>query len=191
MSTKSKLLYLLLVGILLTQACGIGQPPISEEVVSEELISFMLGLIIDEEINGTANYIHTSGMSQSPPEVNIIIYAPPIKNGEDSSEYLDYEHPIKVWWFTDNKLTEAEDKQKAIEEYNSLYVDETASDIFVWGFYYFGINKISSNHRSAEIYLKVSCGPFCGHEIMYKIRRDSNGEWSIYDGSVLSVPKLR
>jgi hypothetical protein len=60
-------------------------------------------------------------------------------------------------------------------------MDNPASDIFAWGSYDFGIVKLSSDFLSADVYIGASCGPLCGHGVMYKIQRSPSGEWWIYD----------
>jgi hypothetical protein len=163
------------------------EPPSTEEQAREEIVSFVLDFIVIYEIGETADYIHTSGMPwvDSPPEANIIVYAPSLENAEHSWEYLDNENPIAVWWYADGELIEVDDKQKAIEEYHKKYIENATGSIFVWGSYDFGIVKISPAFRSAEVYIGASCGPLCGHGVMYKIQRSPSGEWWIYDSTHL------
>ena len=188
MSVKSNSLYLLLAGILLLQACSMRQQPLSEGAVKDEIISFTVDFIITNEIGEMADYIVTSGQPwvDSPPQASIIIYGPPATNSNDFS-YVDIDNPIKVWWFADGQLIEADDKLKAIEQYQKEYMEDPSSDIFVWGYYTFGIVKIGPDFRSAEIQVEASCGPLCGHVVRYKIQRRSNGEWRIYDVEEQSV----
>lgn len=163
------------------------EPPATEEQAREEIVTFVLDFIVKYEIGETADYIRTSGMPwvDSPPEANIIVYAPALENAENSWEYLDNDNPITVWWYADGELIIVEDKQKAIEEYQKNYMDNPASDIFAWGSYDFGIVKLSSDFLSADLYIGASCGPLCGHGMMYKIQRSPSGEWWIYDSTHL------
>lgn len=163
------------------------RPPASEEKAKNEIVSFVLDFIVKNEIGETAEVIRTSGSPwvNSPPHANIIVYAPPNTNTENSWEYLNLKNPITVWWYADNILTKVDDKQKAIDEYQEKYIDTASGDIFVWGSYEFGIIKISPDFRSAEIYIGASCGPLCGHGVKYILQRSSNGEWWIYDSTLL------
>lgn len=161
--------------------------PVNEEQARSEIVSFILDFIVKNEIGEMADYVRTSGQPwvASPPEASIIVYAPAKGNAEDSWEYLDSQNPITVWWYANNTLTEVEDKQKAIDEYQKKYIDNVSGTIFVWGSYDFGIVKISSDYRSAEIYVGASCGPVCGHGFIYKLQRSLNGKWWIYDSTHL------
>ncbi len=163
-------------------------PPASEEQAREEIVSFVLDFIVKYEIGETADYIRTSGMPwvDSPPEANIIVYAPAVEPTEDNYwSYIDSDNPIRVWWYADNKLTEVGEKQKAIDEYRKKYIDNSSGTIFVWGSYDFGIIKVNPDFRSAEIYVGASCGPLCGHGYLYWLQRSSSGEWWIYDSQHL------
>jgi hypothetical protein len=161
--------------------------PVSAEQARDEIVSFVLDFIVKYEIGETADYIRTSGMPwvDSPPEANIIVYAPAKQNADNSWEYLDSKNPITVWWYADNTLTEVDDKQKAIDEYQKKYIDNASGSIFVWGSYDFGIIKINPDFRSAEIYVGASCGPLCGHGFNYKLQRSPSGKWWFYDSTHL------
>lgn len=163
--------------------------PSSEEEVRKEIVSFVVDFIVENEIGGTADYIRTSGMPwvDSPPEANIIVYAPPLETPERSWRPLDSQNPITVWWYANNELTEVEDMQKAIDEYRNIYIENASPSIFAWGKYDFGIIKIGPDFRSAEIYVGASCGLLCGHGYNYKLQRSPSGKWWIYDSTELWV----
>ncbi|MBI5296147.1 MAG: PQQ-binding-like beta-propeller repeat protein [Chloroflexi bacterium] len=163
--------------------------PADEDAAREEIISFVLDFIVTNEIGGTANYIESSGMPwvDAAPQANIIVYSPPKENSNDSWSYIDSDHPISVWWYADNQLTKVEDMQKAIDEYEQIYMNDPQSDIFAWGSYDFGILEIGKDLRSAKIYVGASCGPLCGHGLFYYLQRSASGEWWIYDAVDLWV----
>lgn len=163
--------------------------PADEGAAREEIVSFVLDFIVTNEIGGTADYIESSGMPwvDAAPQANIIVYAPPVGNSNDSWSYVDSSRPISVWWYADNQLTKVEDMQKAIDEYEQIYMNDPKSDIFAWGSYDFGILEISKDLRTAKIYVGASCGPLCGHGLFYYLQRSASGEWWIYDSEDLWV----
>jgi sugar lactone lactonase YvrE len=164
------------------------RPPASEEKAKNEIVSFVLDFVVKNEIGETVEVVRSSGMPwlKPPPDASIIIYAPPNESNELSWEPLDSDNPITVWWYADGELTEADDKQKAIEEYHRIYMEKSSlQSIFTWGYYDFGILSISQDFRSADIYIGVSCGSLCGHGVKYILQRSSNGEWWIFDSTLL------
>lgn len=163
--------------------------PADEDATREEIVSFVLDFIVTNEIGGTADYIESNDMPwvDAAPQANIIVYSPPKEGSDDSWSYIDSDHPISVWWYADNKLSKVEDMQKAIDEYEQIYMKDPQSDIFAWGSYNFGILEISEDLRTAKIYVGASCGPLCGHGLFYYLQRSASGEWWIYDSEDLWV----
>ena len=163
--------------------------PADEDAAREEIVSFVLDFIVTNEIGGTADYIESNDMPwvDAAPQANIIVYSPPKEGSDDSWSYIDSDHPISVWWYADNKLSKVEDMQKAIDEYEQIYMKDPQSDIFAWGSYNFGILEISEDLRTAKIYVGASCGPLCGHGLFYYLQRSASGEWWIYDSEDLWV----
>lgn len=163
------------------------KPPSEEKRAKEELVSFILDFIIKNEIGETADFLQTSGSPwvDAPVKANLIIYAPALENPEQLSRPIDSKNPLTVWWYEENKLIKVDNMQKAIDEYQKIYVDNASSSIFAWGRYGFGILQIGSDYRSAEVYIGASCGPLCGHGVTYKLKRSPSGEWWIYDAITL------
>jgi hypothetical protein len=159
-------------------------PAVSKESAQSEVASFILDFIIQQEIGGTAGYIQTSGQPwvDAPPNASIIIWAPPIEKISDNTlEYLRSDEPIKVWWYADGKLTETSATAESIQKYRDAYMADPKSNIWAWGYYEFGILSMSNGNKRAEVYVGVSCGPLCGHGVIYTIQRDDSGRWKIID----------
>jgi hypothetical protein len=148
-----------------------------------EIVSFMLDFIVQQEIGGTADYIENSTQPwvDAPPEANIIIWAPKKANPERSSHPLNADKPIKVWWYADNQLVEARHKRAAIEQYVNDYMEHPSSNIWAWGYHEFGIMSVAKDGQMAEVYVGVSCGPLCGHGYFYTLQRSASGQWMIID----------
>lgn len=179
MKSNYKIIVLFVTIAVLLSSCS---PFISKKSAENELISFMLDFIVQQEIGGTADYIQTSGQPWvvAPPRADIIIWAPPVdKEGENSYRYVNDDKPIKVWIFADNKLVEATDKTGTIKEYKETYITNSESNMWAWGSYKFGIMSYSKFNRKAEIYVGVSCGPLCGHGVIYTLRRNIFGKWKL------------
>lgn len=160
------------------------------ETAEKELVAFTLDFIVQNEIGGTASYIQTSGQPwvDVPPDANIIIWSPPVAGaGADSFEILIRDEPIKVWLYADGNLAEVENKKETIQEYEDTHMSDPESNIWAWGYYEFGIMSYSNNNREATIYLGVSCGPLCGHGVMYTVKRDSLGKWEIHNSKLLWI----
>jgi hypothetical protein len=184
---SNKMIAMLAVLAALLSSCS---PSITKESAEKELVSFMLDFIVQQEIGGTANYIQTSGQPwvDAPPGANIIIWSPPVENTQsDSLDYVKSDAPIKVWLYSDHKLVEVTNKQEAVQKYKQTYMSNPQSNIWAWGYYEFGIMSISSNNEEATIYVGASCGPLCGHGVMYTVKRNSSGKWEIRDSKQLWI----
>jgi outer membrane protein assembly factor BamB len=146
-----------------------------------EIIDFALNFIIGDEIIETADFIiaHGEPWIDAPPSANIIIYST-VLGMTDGHLHVDADTPIRVWWQTEDHLIEVDEKLKAIEEYQSIYMTRDYPSIFTWGYYEIGIAEINPDYRSAVIYIGVSCGRLCGHGVIYTIRRSASGKWWIF-----------
>jgi len=187
MNSNNKIIALFILSAVLLSTCS---SAINKETAEQELVSFMLDFIVQQEIGGTANYIQASGQPwvDAPPNANIIIWSPPVDYiHEDSIDYVKSDEPIKVWLFADGKLVEAADKKGAIENYEETNMSNPKSNIWAWGYYEFGIMSISDNGQEATVYVGVSCGPLCGHGVMYTVNRNSFGKWVIKDSKDLWI----
>jgi hypothetical protein len=187
MKTNSKFIVIFMAIAISLSGCS---PAISKETAQKELVSFMLDFIVQQEIGGTANYIQTSGQPwvDAPPNANIIIWSPPVEHvDKDSIEYIESDKPIRVWLYADNKLVEASDKTGTIQNYQKTHMSNPKTDIWAWGYYEFGIMSISNNNQGATIYVGASCGPLCGHGVMYTVKRNASGKWEINDTKDLWV----
>lgn len=185
MKANSRVIAALIAIVIIPSGCS---PAITKETAEKELVSFELDFIVQQEIGGTANYIQTSGQPwvAAPPSANIIIWSPPAENvNADSIEYLKSDAPIKVWLYADGKLAEATDKEGTIQEYKQTHMSSPQSDIWAWGYYEFGIMSMSSDHQEATVYVGASCGPLCGHGVMYTVDRNGFGKWEIKDAKDL------
>jgi hypothetical protein len=157
---------------------------VTKDKTEKELVSFMLDFIVQQEIGGTVNYIQSSGQPwvDAPPDANMIVWAPPDKDrAEYTINYLKSGEPIKVWWFADNQLIETAKKKESIQKYQETHMSDPESNIWAWGYYEFGVLSVSLDNREATIYVGVSCGPVCGHGVIYAVHRNNSGKWEIND----------
>jgi hypothetical protein len=187
MKTNNKIIVILIAISIFLSGCS---PAITKETAEKELVSFMLDFIVQQEIGGTANYIQTSGQPwvDAPPNANIIVWYPPAENFPgDTIRYLQIDEPIKVWLYADNKLVEATDKKETIQKYDETQMLNPESDIWAWGSYGFGILSISESNNEAKVFFGVSCGPLCGHSVIYTVKRNTSGKWEIKDEQILEV----
>jgi hypothetical protein len=181
MKSSPKIIALFITITVLLSSCS---PFVTKKIAEKELAAFMVDFIIQQEIGGTSDYIQTSGQPWvvAPPKANIIIWAPPIdETGENSFRHINDDDPIKVWIFVDNKLVESTDKTRTINEYYETYISNPKSNIWAWGHYDFGILSYSKLNYEANIYVGASCGPICGHGVIYTLRRNIVGKWKIID----------
>jgi hypothetical protein len=165
-------------------------PTLAPKAASEdEIISFALDFIVKEEILGLVEYVKTSNESwvPGPPKANIIIYAPVVHdaNHPEWGPNVNPGQPIKVWWYENDRLVETEQKLEAIHRYTEQFMSTPSADIFAWGFYVFGIDSIAEDGSHAKLYMGATCGPVCGHGILYALRRQSSGAWLITDQQFL------
>ena len=113
---KSFLSFIAIITILLPVAgCS---PVISREDAEKELVSLMLSWYAQRQ-DGQPAQIQLSDQPwlNAPSTAILITYAPPNKNkNKEPWEQLTNE-PIKVWWFYDETLFEATDKDLAIQKY--------------------------------------------------------------------------
>ncbi len=176
----SLLAIIAIAGGALLSACT---PVITEAQAQKEIGVFMLDYIIRRQIGATATYLETSGQPwvKAPPDANIIVWAPPNKNIEDTSiAYLNTDQPQRVWWLEGKQLTEVtSDKAAAVEDYRQTHMMHPASDIRGWGYYEFGILSLSDGNQKAEVYAGISCGPLCGTGTIYTLERNRAGNWEI------------
>lgn len=157
------------------------------EHVNEQLAAFMLDHIV-------INFFGGSGSSVAPdeqvapgsvPVPSIIVWAPPGTNTHSPGEILDRNRPIRVWMYTDHRLSQVSDPTATIEEYLKTYVHYPG--IESWGFYDFGLFSVSRDRQSAEVYLGISCGPKCGSGYMVTLQRNPSGVWEIIETELVWI----
>ncbi len=158
--------------------------------VEDEIVSFAVDYIVTAEIRDMADFIkNNSGESwmPGPPKASIIIYGPVVNDPEhpEWGPHVNDQQAIKVWWYEDDQLAETDQKTEAMSRYEEQFMATPAADIFAWGYYDFGIASVTEDGRQAELYIGASCGPLCGHGILYKILRESPGKWRIIDQQFL------
>ena len=162
---------------------GCTSPTLSEET-EQELVSFMLKFIVEQQEDHT-DYVQSTGQPwlNPPPEAILIIYYPPNEEKETLPwEQLKLGEPIKVWWYLDNNLVEAIDNQVAIEKYFEQYQMATNQ----WpGRYEFGILSVSRDNKRATIYEDSSTCSECAGGMLYTLQKNDSGEWEIIDSELL------
>lgn len=153
----------------------------------EEIASFMLDFIVNEEMTGKAERYRT-GIElpyHIPMGPDLIVYAPPDFATTDPMHPTNPANPIQVWWFDNGRLNEEKDKHKLIKEFNKLVDQYISTDQWQtkgWGYYEFGILTISDDYQSAEVYLSAfSFG------VKYFLIRSPSGGWWIYHAEPLWV----
>ena len=165
-------------------------PAITREDAEKELVSFMLDFIVQQKIEGFENDAQSIDTPQKDNLLNasLIVFLPPNENSnKDRFDYLNFDEPTKVWSYDEHKLEEVADKEKAIQEYQEVYMvhNPNPEDTWSWGFYQFGIMSISKDNKEAMIYLVDSNGPDVAGGMMYYVRRDRSGNWEITDSELL------
>jgi hypothetical protein len=159
-------------------------PFISREDAEKELVAFMLDHIIQNPSKEHVNYIQTSGQPWiDPPEsAQLIIYAPPYKKIDKTPwEQLQTDKPIEVWWYFDNNLIEATEKEIALQKYVERY-EYNSHD---WSSYEFGILSISNDNKTATVYSASSFCPECAGGSILTLEKSDSGEWIIIDSESL------
>ena len=138
----------------------------------------MLDNIILEQSGGTPGYSRTTGEPwlSNPPWAKLIVWAPANAIPDRPSNYLQSNKPIRVWWYTDNQLTETKDKQKSISEYRQRYMKGLSA---VNRYYEFGIVSIAEDRQSAKVYVGVKGGGGVGYGSYYTLQRSPSGKWWI------------
>ncbi len=172
-----------------TSTLTTAEPPAAAE---DEIVSFALDYILNAEIRDMADFINStknSGESwvPGPPKASIIIYGPVVHDPAhpEWGPNVDEQRAIQVWWYEDDKLSEMDQKAEAISRYHEEYMKKPATGIFDWGYYVFAIDSIAEDGSQAKLYVGASCGPVCGHGVLYSIRRQGSGEWQVFDQQFL------
>jgi hypothetical protein len=152
----------------------------------------MLDLIVQYEIEEMIDYVGEGDVIgvEAPPRAFIVIWAPAReKRDEEMYNWLDMEHPKRVWWHENGQLVVREDRLKAIADYQRDHIENSPEEasIFAWGHYAFGIVSLSGGKQEAEVYLAASCGRLCGHGVLFTLQRNSKGVWSIVRDRLLWV----
>ncbi len=170
---------------------GACTPALPKEQAEKELKEFMLDFVVKQALGGVVSYTRASGQPwlNAPADASLLVWAPPTENmDQDSIAYLNSDHPLQVWWLSQNQLTEVtSDKAAAVQDYRQtrIYDYKPPADPsqggWGWGYYEFGILRLSNGNRQADIYVGISCGPLCGNGSIYSLKRDESGEWKIYD----------
>ena len=160
-------------------------PAWSNEQAQSEVSDTLLHFIVEQEIGGTASYIQSSGQPwvDSPPKANLIIWSS-VRNTERYNIQIDEESPLRVWWYSENRLLEATDGPASIQKYRDQYMSSPQSNIWAWGYYEFGIWPNSTFGPITQVYVGASCGPLCGHGFRYTLVRIL-GQWYIIGGEHL------
>ena len=152
---------------------------ITRQQAEHELVTFMLDLILNQEIPKYLPYIPPGERSIRAPAAvaSLIIQAPPIDAPQPGENPLDLTQPLRVWLYKDNQLFEAIDKTETIQQYRQDHMNYQLSQD--WGFYNFGIVSISDDGQQAKVYWEVSCGFDCGHGYLNLMQRNAQGKWQI------------
>lgn len=180
MKLNNKIIALLMAIAIMLSDCS---SAFTRKSMENELASFMIDFIIQQNIMGPANYIETSGQPwvDIPANAKIIIWSHPVeKIDESTTNYLKDDEPIKVWLYADNKLAEMADKLGTIEHYQMTHnISNSETDTASWGYYDFGILSISDDNNEAKVYIGFLCGPVCGESDIYTLERNDSGKWEI------------
>jgi hypothetical protein len=155
--------------------------------IEKSLSVFMQNYIVENEILPLLDIFKSENIPglSGPPESFIIVSSPIIKDYQSSDpfQWLDTNNAYEVWLYENNQLIVQKNAQSVITNYQQKYmkIDQSKPSIFTWGYHEFGIVSISDDQRTAEIYLSVTCGSACGHGILFTLKQDNNGEWTIND----------
>jgi hypothetical protein len=148
-----------------------------------ELIAFMLNFSLQALSGEITNYLQTNGEPwvNAPQSANLIIYLPPNKQKFEAPWHaLNYEEPIKVWWYFDGKLVEATDNQTAIQKWQDLYTYNSWPERFD-----FGILSLSSDKTKATIYFSRSTCPECSGGMLLTVQKNASGKWTLTNSELL------
>ena len=159
-------------------------PTITREEAEKEIVSFMVETILQKPEGESTGYVQTNSQPwlNPPPSAILIVYSPANKtDNKNSWEQVEFGEPIQVWWFFDNNLVEATDKQVAVQKYGEKYIYGGHD----WSSYEFGILSISSNNQKATLYESISSCPDCAGGMILTLERNDSGEWEITDSELL------
>lgn len=154
-----------------------------DKETENELITFMLNFSLQALSVETTNYLQTNGKPwvNAPPSANLIIYLPPNKQKFEAPwDAINYEEPVKVWWYFDGNLVEATDNQTAIQKWQELYAHNSWPDRFD-----FGILSLSSDKTTATIYFSRSTCPECSGGILLTVQKNASGKWTLTNSKLL------
>ncbi len=169
---------------------GACTPAFPKEQAEKELKEFMLDFVVKQALGGVVSYTRAGGQpwSNAPSDASLLVWAAPVDSMGDGIEYLKSDQPLQVWWLSQNQLTEVtSDKAAAVQDYRQTRIynykppADPSTGGWGWGYYEFGILRLSNGNRQAEIYVGISCGPLCGNGTTYTLKRGDSGEWKIYE----------
>jgi outer membrane protein assembly factor BamB len=98
--------------------------------------------------------------------------------------YYDADKPVKAWRYENNQRIEADDAQKAIDDYHAMYIKNRDG---MWNLTSFSIIGASLDYQSAEVEMSIYCGMLCGSEYRYYLQRSGSGDWWIYKNLLLRI----
>jgi hypothetical protein len=176
-------------------------PPQSVAEAEAEIAQFMLDMIVEEEIEGTLQYIEDTDWYGTGPTKNLIVWSDVLdpETSEvitETSSFLeripalDPDNPRQVWSYDKGELLaitgDATQQLAAIDAYQEDFMDmETEQSIFAWGFYEFAIVSLDPGLLKAEVYRSISCGPLCGSGVLLTLERAPDGGWYVSDSTHL------
>ncbi len=176
-------------------------PPQSVAEAEAEIAQFMVDTIVEEEIEGTSQYIEDTDWYGTGPTKNLIVWSDVLE--PEASEAvtetnsflegipeLDSDNPRQVWSYDNGELLQitgdVAQKLAAIDAYREDFMDmETEQSIFAWGFYEFAIVSLDPGLLKAEVYRSISCGPLCGSGYLLTLERAPDGDWYVSDSTHL------
>ena len=163
------------------------RPAMPSPQVENELVPFMLDLIISRAAGDSAPYTRSAGQqwADAPLDASIVVWAPPVDSpDQDGIQYLKTDQPNKVWWYADHQLAEVTDGAQAIQQFRQVHFSGNSVGNKGWGYYEFGILSVSNAGREARVYVGISCGPLCGTGTIYTLERTDAGAWRVKDSEM-------
>ncbi len=154
--------------------------PSSKSDAEDEIIEFMLDDIV-EQIEFLSGWLREKEHIKdqpyySPPESDLIIYTHPEEDSDRALSPVRSGEPVRVWLYDHLQLIEAEDKERAVDEYNEKMKDGKAVP-WAYGTYKFGMKFVNNDLTQAQVYLDHYCGGLCGSGSQLFLQRSPSGEW--------------
>jgi hypothetical protein len=146
--------------------------PFTSASAEQEIIPFMVDVIIQQEIRGDADYVQTSDLSwvEAAQNLILIIHQPTVDEPNPNTSFYFKDKPTRVWLYGDNKLAEPTDIEQTLQKYEK--------DLPI---VFFGIYSTSTDYKKAKVLVEGACGPSCRHLDYYIIERNAAGGWEVIE----------